>query len=71
MIDFDSIYAESSAQKPIVLMYLEESETIRRHFINYAKSKVGSNYTIIDINALGHSEEKQIKRIFSKPMEEV
>ena len=71
LIDFDSMYSESSSQKPIVLMYSEESETIRRYFSNYAKMKVGSNFSIVDINSLGPSEDKQLKRVLSKPMEEV
>lgn len=70
-IDFDSIYAESTAQKPIVLMYQEESETIRRYFSIYAKSKIGPNFSIIDINSLGSGADKQIKRMLMKPMEEV
>ncbi|CAF0814844.1 unnamed protein product, partial [Brachionus calyciflorus] len=69
-VDLDSMYAESSAQKPIILMYQEESETIRRYFSMYAKSKVGSNFSIIDINSLGSGGEKQIKRTLLKPMEE-
>ena len=70
-IDFDSILAESSAQKPIILMYKEESETVRRYFANFAKSKVGSNYSIADIYSLGLSEDKQIKRLMSKSIEDV
>lgn len=70
-IDFDSIYGESTFQKPIVLMYQEESETIRRYFSIYAKSKVGTNFSIIDINSLGSTADKQIKRMLVKPMEEV
>lgn len=72
LIDMDSIYMESSSQTPIVLMYAEESETVRRHYIQYARSKVGSSYSIVDINQLGLlTEDKQIKRILSKPMEDV
>ena len=69
----DSIYMESSCQTPIVLMYAEESETVRRYYIHYARSKVGSSsYSIVDINQLGLlTEDKQIKRILSKPMEDV
>ena len=69
----DSIYMESSCQTPIVLMYAEESETVRRYYIQYARSKVGSSsYSIVDINQLGLlTEDKQIKRILSKPMEDV
>jgi hypothetical protein len=52
-------------------MYLEEPETIRRVFTSFAKSKIGSKYSIIDVNSLGLPEEKQIKKILSKPMEEV
>ena len=63
---------ESSSQTPIVLMYTEESETIRRYFTQFARTKVGSNYSIVDINALGlQTEDKQIKRMLSKPMEDV
>lgn len=70
-IDFDSIFAESTFQKPIVLMYQEESETIRRYFSLYAKSKVGTNFSVIDINSLGSTADKQFKRMLIKPMEEV
>lgn len=69
-VDLDSMYTESSAQKPIILMYQEESETIRRYFSIFAKSKVGQNFSVIDINSLGSSVDKQMKRILSKPMEE-
>ena len=63
---------ESSSQTPIVLMYAEESETIRRYFTQFARTKVGSNYSIVDINSLGlQTEDKQIKRMLSKPMEDV
>ena len=71
MIDLEAIYLESAANKPIALMYSEESETLRRYFINFAKSKVGNSYQIIDINLLGLNDDKQIKKLLSKPMEEV
>jgi hypothetical protein len=70
-IDFDSLYAESSAEIPVCLMYSEEPETVRRSFTNFAKTKVGHNFSIVDINSLGLSEEKLIKKILSRPMEEV
>ena len=55
-----------------LLMYAEESETIRRYFTQFARTKVGSNYAIVDINALGlQTEDKQIKRMLTRPMEEV
>ena len=71
LLDFESIYLESSSTKSIVLTYIEEPELVRRSFVNFAKSKVGSNYLIVDINFLGNSEEKQVKRLITKPMEEV
>ena len=72
LIDMESIYQDSSSQTPIVLMYTEESETIRRYYTQFAKSKVGSNFSLVDINSLGLlTEDKQIKRILSRPMEEV
>ena len=67
----DALYAESSAQQPILLMYKEESETVRRYFMNFAKQKVASKYTMVDMNALSSGEDKQIKRMMVKCMEEV
>ena len=52
-------------------MYADEPDTLRNLFASFAKSKVGNNYTIIDINYLGLSEEKQMKKILAHPMEEV
>lgn len=56
--------------KPVVVTYLEEAETIRRMIVNFAKLKVGSNFTIIDVNPLGLPEENQVKKMLAKPMEE-
>jgi hypothetical protein len=70
-IDFESIWFESSAEKVILLTYLEEPEIIKRYFVNFAKTKVGSNYTIVEINSLGLDDNKQIKRTILKAMEEV
>jgi hypothetical protein len=70
-LNLDALYTESSAQQPILLMYKEESETVRRYFMNFAKHKVASKYTMIDMNALGSGEDKQIKRMMVKCMEEV
>lgn len=70
-VDLDALYAESSAQQPILLMYKEESETVRRYFMNFAKQKVASKYTMVDMNALSSGEDKQIKRMIVKCMEEV
>jgi hypothetical protein len=52
-------------------MYKEESETVRRYFMNFAKHKVASKYTMVDMNALASGEDKQIKRMIVKCMEEV
>lgn len=71
MLDFEGMYLESSTSKPVVMTYLEESETMRAMFIHYAKSKVGNEFSIIDVNSLGLSEAKNIKKIFARPMEEV
>ena len=72
-IDLESALSESSSQKPIILMYQEEQETVRRYFVNFAKQKVANSYSIIDINSLGLMETQiqQIKRLMSKSMEEV
>lgn len=70
-IEFEGLLAESSAEIPICLMYSEEPEAVRRSFTNFAKIKVGHNHSIIDINSLGLSEDKQIRKILSRPMEEV
>ena len=69
-LDLESILAESSAQKPIILMYQEESETVRRYFVSFAKTKVGNSYSIIDVYSLGLNEDKQIKRLMLKSIEE-
>lgn len=52
-------------------MYSEEPETVRRSFINFAKTKVGYNHSVVDINSLGLSEDKQLRKTLSKPMDEV
>jgi dynein heavy chain len=69
-LDFESLLAESSAIKPIILLYEEESETVRRFFVNFAKTKVGNSYTIVDVHSLGLNDDKQIKRLMSKSIEE-
>ncbi len=69
-LDFEAIYSESSVSKPVVITYTEESETIRRMFAYFAKSRVNNAYTIIDVNSLGIPEEKQLKTLFTKPMED-
>lgn len=70
-IDFESIYAESANEKVIILTYTEEPEIIKRYFVNFAKSKVANNYLIVDVNCLGLDDNKQLKRIILKAMEEV
>lgn len=67
----DALYNESSATKPIVLMYLDEPESVRRCFLNYVKTKDKQVFTIIDINGVGLAEEKNIKKLIAKPIEEV
>lgn len=62
---------ESTAQRIVVLTYLEEPEVIKKYFVNFAKAKVGQNYSIVEINSLGIEDNKQIKRTLSKAMEEV
>jgi len=69
-LDFEAVYLESSPLKPVVITYNEESETIRRMFAYYAKSRVNNAYSIIDVNSLGIPEEKQVKSLFTKPMED-
>lgn len=71
-LDFESLFTESSAAKPVVMTYLQESETLRRMLCNFVQSKVGqSHYKIVDVNGLGlASEENNVKKLFTKPMEE-
>ena len=69
--DFEAVYAESQSNKPVLLLYSEESETVKRIFTNFACTKVGSKYTIVDVNSLGLPEEKKIKKHFAKPMLDV
>jgi hypothetical protein len=52
-------------------MYSEEPECVKRAFTNYAKTKDKLVFNIIEINGLGMTEEKQIKKMLGKPMEEV
>jgi hypothetical protein len=52
-------------------MYYEEPETVRRHFQNYAKQMVGANHAIVDVTSIGQQDDKYIKRLLAKPMEEV
>jgi hypothetical protein len=58
-------------------MYHEEAETIKRYFQNFAKQVVGQNFHIYDINSIvgggagGLNDEKFMKRMLIKPMEEV
>jgi hypothetical protein len=70
-IDLEALYDNSSATKPIVLMYLNEPETIRRCFLSFVKTREKQMYTIIDINGVGTGEEKNIKKLLAKPIEEV
>lgn len=51
--------------------YIDEPETVKKYFINFAKSKVGQNYTIVEANKLGLDDLKFIKRTLAKAMEEV
>ena len=69
-MDLESAYAQSNAQKPILLIYAEEPESVRRYFLRFAKSKENQSCLINDINALGLAEDKQIKRLLSRPMED-
>jgi hypothetical protein len=64
-------FKESSSRVPIVLMYIEEPETIRKYFYNFAKAKSIVSYSAIDVNSLSQLEEKQIKRHLIRSMEEV
>ena len=70
-IDLEALYETSSASKPIVLMYLEESESVRRSFLSFARSRDKQLFSVIDINGVGTAEEKNIKKLLAKPFEEV
>jgi dynein heavy chain len=70
-VDMESLFSNSTATKPIVLMYLDEPESVRRYFLNYVRNKDKQPFTIIDINGVGSAEEKNIKKLISKPIEEV
>ena len=52
-------------------MYLNEPETIRRCFLNFVRTRDKQIHTIIDINGVGTGEEKNIKKLLAKPIEEV
>jgi hypothetical protein len=52
-------------------MYYEEPETIRRYFQTFAKQMVGTNQTIVDVTSIGQTDDKYIKRLLAKPMEDV
>ena len=73
-IDFDALLAESAPNKPIVLTYSEEPDTLKRFFVQCSKSKAISSdvtYSIVDVNALGLSDEMHIKRAVIKAIDEV
>lgn len=69
-VDIESAFVRSKALKPILLIYADEPETVKRYFIKFANSKESVSYTINEINMLGIAEDKQIKRLLSKPMED-
>ena len=71
-IDFEALFADSSSNKPIVLTYSEEADTLKRYFVQCAKSKGSEvSFAIVDVNALGLSDEMHIKRAVVKAIEEV
>ena len=54
------------------MTYLDEPESAKKYFINFAKTKIGPNsYSMIDVNSLGFDDSKLINRTLSKAMEEV
>ena len=70
-LDFEAIFSESSSTKPVVMTYLQEAETLRRMLCNFAQAKVGTaHYKIVDVNGLGLAEDNNVKKLFTKPMEE-
>lgn len=70
-LDLESIYAESSSKRIIILSYLDEPEVIKKYFINFAKSKVGQNYSIVEVSKLGLEDSKFIKKNLTKAIEDV
>lgn len=70
-IDIESLYEKSTATKPIVIMYMNEPETVRKSFLSFARGKDKQIFTIVDINGVGTGEEKNIKKLIAKPIEEV
>lgn len=72
-LDLDTVLLESNTpQKPIVLMFNEEVETVRHKFQDFAKQMVGAEkYHVLDINSIGQGDDKTFKRTMTKAMEEV
>lgn len=52
-------------------MFLEEPESVKRSFVNYVRTKDKQIYNIIEINGLGQAEDKQVKKLLAKQIEEV
>lgn len=71
LIDFEALYNQSTSTKPILIMFIEEPESVKRSFVNYVKTKDKQIYNIIEINGLGQAEDKQVKKLLAKQIEEV